>query len=212
MAKRKKPKFYVVWEGARPGVYTNWPDCQQQVQGYPGARYKSFGSMAEAKAAFAGESADFIGASANPPIPTWTPGMEGGPVLPSWSVDAACSGNPGLMEYRGVVTETGEELFHVGPLDNGTNNIGEFLALVHALALLQKEESNLPIYTDSRTAMAWVRNKRTKTKLEQDESNSRIFELISRAEDWLRNHTFENPIMKWDTDSWGEVPADFGRK
>lgn len=212
MAKRKKPKFYVVWEGNRPGVYTNWADCQLQVQGYPGARYKSFGSMQEAKEAYRGEYHDYVGADAKPTARTWTPGMEGGPILPSWSVDAACSGNPGLLEYRGVVTETGEELFRVGPLENGTNNIGEFLALVHALALLQNDHPKLPIYTDSRTAMAWVRNKRTKTKLEMDETNEKIFELISRAETWLRNNSFENPIIKWDTDSWGEVPADFGRK
>lgn len=42
------------------------------------------------------------------------------------------------MEYRGVYVRTGQELFRIGPYPDGTNNVGEFLALVHALALLKK--------------------------------------------------------------------------
>jgi ribonuclease HI len=117
------------------------------------------------------------------------------------------------MEYRGVDTATGKEIFKVGPYAGGTNNIGEFLALVHGLALLDKVgKQNLPIYSDSRTAIAWVKKKHAATKLIPDKENGIIFDLIRRAENWLLTHSYVNPIYKWDTDNWGEVPADFGRK
>src|SRR5699024_475951 len=99
----------------------------------------------------------------------------------SISVDAACSGNPGDMEYRGVDTESGDELFRVGPIQNGTNNIGEFLAVVHALALLKKENNSMPIYSDSQVAIKWVRDKQANTTLRRDDSTTRIWNLIDRA-------------------------------
>jgi ribonuclease HI len=132
--------------------------------------------------------------------------------LPSLSVDAACSGNPGVMEYRGVDTATGREIFRMGPYPDGTNNVGEFLALVHGLSLLKKHNSNLPIYSDSVSAMAWVRAKQCKTKLMRTERNIPLFDLIARAERWLQTNTYTNKILKWDTPNWGEIPADFGRK
>ena len=145
----------------------------------------------------------------------WTPEeikKFGAPDFESLSVDAACSGNPGIMEYRGVYSKTGEEIFHQGPFKYGTNNIGEFLALVHGLAFLKQKNSPLPIYTDSKTAIAWVRLKKAKTKLEKKESNAVLFELVARAEIWLQNNKFTTPIIKWETSVWGEIPADFGRK
>ncbi len=133
-------------------------------------------------------------------------------ILDSLAVDAACSGNPGRMEYRGVLVRTGEQIFHVGPLEQGTNNIGEFLAIVHGLALQEKQGTSLPIYSDSVNAQLWVRQGICKTKLEENEANAPIFDLIRRAEQWLRTHTFRLPIYKWETKLWGEIPADFGRK
>lgn len=127
------------------------------------------------------------------------------------AVDAACSGNPGPMEYRGVDLRTGQEVFHYGPIQ-ATNNIGEFLAIVHALALLHQSGSSITIYSDSVSGMAWVRNKKCKTSLPMTPENARARHLIARAEIWLRTHTFQNKIIKWDTDRWGEIPADFGRK
>ena len=56
----------------------------------------------------------------------------------AWAVDAACSGNPGPMEYQCIDLATGAQVFHFGPI-HGTNNIGEFLAIVHALALMEKQ-------------------------------------------------------------------------
>ena len=128
-------------------------------------------------------------------------------------MDGACAGNPGMMEYRGVDVMTGAELFHQGPFADGTNNIGEFLALVHALAFFHNTDNDhTAIYSDSRTAMAWVRNRKCNSKLARTERNGRLFELISRAERWLTTHTWRNRIIKWETTLWGEIPADFGRK
>ena len=134
------------------------------------------------------------------------------PVKDSIAVDAACSGNPGLMEYQGVYTKTGELLFHQGPFKNGTNNIGEFLALVHGLAFLKQRNSSLPIYTDSKTALAWIKNKKAKTLLEKNAENAILFELIERAEKWLKENSYTTEVLKWKTEIWGEIPADFGRK
>ena len=131
----------------------------------------------------------------------------------AWAVDAACSGNPGPMEYRCVRIDDGTEVFHLGPLADGTNNIGEYLAIIHAAALLaQRGDTRTPIYSDSRTALAWVRNRGARTKLEHTARNARIFELLARADRWIQTHTIANPLLKWDTDNWGEIPADFGRK
>lgn len=141
-----------------------------------------------------------------------TNGGEGRYILDSLAVDAACSGNPGPMEYRGVHVRTGQQIFKVGPMEGGTNNIGEFLAIVHGLALQEKQGTSLPIYSDSVNAQLWVRQGICKTKLEENEQNAPIFELIRRAELWLRTHTFRVPIYKWETKMWGEIPADFGRK
>lgn len=210
-----KKKYYVVWEGKSPGIYDSWPKCQAQIKNYPGAKYKSFKTEAEATAAY-GESAwDHIGKDSKKPKKPhqMTAAIRAEINWESISVDAACSGNPGKMEYRGVDTKTGMELFRQGPFNKSTNNIGEFLALVHALAMLQKKELHyLPIYSDSRTAMAWVRNKKVKTTLTRTKVNADSFLLMDRALLWIQNNSFKNPILKWNTKEWGEIPADFGRK
>ena len=127
------------------------------------------------------------------------------------AVDAACSGNPGPMEYRGVHLPSGKQIFHFGPVQ-GTNNIGEFLAIVHALALLKQRGSDMPVYSDSRTAQIWVQKRKCKTTLKRTPETEPLFAIIARAERWLMNNTWKNPILKWDTAQWGEIPADFGRK
>lgn len=209
----KKQKFYVIWKGKMPGIYNNWPQAQNQIAGYKGALYKSFSTRTEAEKALAAGPAAYIGGGAK----AVAKGRKGNTprsaiVWKSLSVDAACSANPGPMEYQGVDTRSKEQIFHQA-FDLGTNNIGEFLGIVHGLALLQKQGlSNLPIYTDSATAMAWVRKQKVKTNLVRNAKTEKLYELIERGETWLRDNTYANPILKWDTDSWGEIPADFGRK
>ncbi len=214
MAQRK---FYVVWEGRQPGIYEDWGDCREQIEGFPGARYKSYTNQTDATLAFrAGNSneADLIlgiaahRAQALPEIGD-IPEINRSAI----AVDGACAGNPGMMEYRGVEVGSGKELFHVGPLPDGTNNVAEYLALIHALAYLyQKGDTTTAIYSDSKTARSWIKNRGCRTRLERTPLNGRIFELLGRANVWIQTHTVQNPILRWDTDNWGEIPADFGRK
>ena len=209
----KKNNFFVVWDGREPGIYRSWDECKKQVHAYPEAKYKSFATEKEAREAFLSPYWSFVGKAAKPQIDKEKLKLVGAFNPESLSVDAACSGNPGDMEYRGVHTRTGQEIFHVGPLPNGTNNVGEFLALVHALAWLKQQNSpNIPIYSDSRNAQGWVRAKTCRTKLARIGDNDRIFELIERAERWLQANRVTNPVLKWETEAWGEIPADFGRK
>lgn len=210
-----KSKYYVVWRGRIPGIYDTWEACKAQVENEPGSKYKSFETEEEAQKAFEKGYTHYIKSVSSPKgaskLRVSNPGV-GKPDRNSLAVDAACSGNPGDMEYRGVYTATGEEIFHIGPLKEGTNNIGEFLAIVHGLALLKQKDSRLPLYTDSRNAMLWVKNKKCKTMLARTAVNKPIFELIGRAEKWLEENTYTTPVLKWETSEWGEIPADFGRK
>ncbi|MDR1556678.1 MAG: viroplasmin family protein [Tannerellaceae bacterium] len=209
-----KNKFYVVWKGLNPGIYDTWEACRLQVEGQEDAKYKAFLSRGEAVEALGKGYTHYLKRTASPRAasgPVKKP-VAGQPVLPSIAVDAACSGNPGDMEYRGVYTATGEELFHIGPFRQGTNNVGEFLALVHGLAFLKQRNSNLPVYSDSLNAIKWVRNKKSKTLLKRTPVNEPLFDLIERAEKWLKENTYTTTILKWETTQWGEIPADFGRK
>jgi ribonuclease HI len=209
---KKKQKYYVVWKGTRPGIYDNWEEAKSQIFGFLGAQYKSFETIPEAQQAYkngyyASIQKDKETIAKSPKITNKTINYN------SISVDAASSGNPGKMEYQGVITKTKELIFHKGPFEYSTNNIGEFLALVHALAYLkQQSKEDITIYTDSKTAIAWVRNKAIKSTLDRNHKNETSFELVDRAISWLKNNTFNNPIVKWETEVWGEIPADFGRK
>lgn len=209
-----KKKFYVVWKGKKPGVYSSWKVCKEQIDGFEGAQYKSFLSIDEAEQAFKGKYEDYKGKdSKKVKLTEAEKAKYGQPILDSIAVDAACSGNPGALEYQGVYTKTKKGLFKKGPYTKGTNNIGEFLALVHALAFLkQRNKPKMVIYSDSKIAMSWVRQKKCKTKLVFTEENQELKKLITRAEVWLHNHSYTNPIKKWETKAWGEIPADFGRK
>jgi len=212
MARRK---FYVVWAGHSSGIYDSWEECQAQVKGFPGARYRSFDSQEEATEAYRNNPDDYKILRSIAAHKQQVVNYEAFPeiILDSIAVDAACSKNPGPVEYRGVNVRTGKVIFHIGPLEDGTNNIGEFLALVHALALLKKSgNTSTPIYSDSRTAQAWVRNRHSKTTLQPTPNNARILDMLRRANAWLAANEIVNPIIKWDTDKWGEIPADFGRK
>lgn len=226
---KSKPKFYVVWKGVNPGIYTSWDECKQQVHGYDAALYKSFSTMEEAEEAYNSPAYSYFsknkkaekncGRMMDTALPANPPTYRSDTVLPlppevlseALAVDAACSGNPGPMEYRGVYLRTGQEIFHLGPM-YGTNNIGEFLAIVHALALLKQRGLKMTIYSDSRNAIGWVQKKKCKTKLERTPRTEELHQLIARAEKWLAENDYDTSIIKWETDRWGEVPADFGRK
>ena len=212
----RKRKFYVVWAGHATGVFDSWEECKLQIANFPGAKYKSFPTQQEAIEAYRGDASVYIAvlkaiASHRPS----TTNYDSIPEIPhgSIAVDAACSHNPGPVEYQGVDIHSGARLFHVGPLAGGTNNIGEFLAIVHALAWLEQQgRGDVTIFSDSRTAQAWVRNKHARTTITPTPENAHIRQLVARAENWLQTHRPTNRILKWDTERWGEIPADFGRK
>lgn len=217
-------KYYVVWSGREPGVYDDLQDALDQVDDYPGASFKSYDSPEEAAQAFRrgtvrNESRELGGLLLdaqrhNMPAAGKADYMSNPEIdLNGWAVDAACAGNPGRMEYRGVELLSGRELFRVGPFEQSTNNIGEFLAIVHALSLMFKLGERHTIYSDSVTGMAWVRNRKVKTQLERNAKTEKGFQLMERALSWLNTHSYGDiKIRKWDTDRWGEIPADFGRK
>jgi len=209
-------KYYAVMRGRKTGIFNSWKECEKQIQGFSGAVYRSFKSRHEAEVALG-----LIEQSVIVPIESeiiqWREKKK--KIMPaeeiisdSICVDASCIGNPGIVEYRGVHTETREVIFHKTPMQNGTNNLGEFLAIVHALAYLKRKGKNTPIYSDSETAIVWVLNKKVKTTLKRGDQNTEIFDLTDRALNWLLNNEYENLVLKWDTEKWGEIPADFDRK
>jgi len=206
---KKKKKFYVVWDGNEPGIYDSWEKCKLQTKNYPQAKYKSFPNKETAEEAFDMGFYEFQKINKSKKLSKSIPAEVN---LNSICVDAASSGNPGKMEYRGVDTKTQKVLFHQGTFNQATNNIGEFLALVHGLGFLKKQNSSRAIYSDSRTAMSWVRKRHCNTKLKKTKQNEVVFDLIQRAETWLLENTYKTQILKWETKRWGEIPADFGRK
>ena len=211
-----KNKFYVVWSGRNPGIYSDWETCQKEIMGCKGAKYKGFPDRLSAETAFRQGPEDYWGKDVAPMIDLSKAKEQ--PLSPAIAVDAACAGNPGKMEYQGVFADFGTQppttanLFKSPVFPNATNNIGEFLAIVHALALEKKNGWKYPIYSDSVNAQIWIRQKKCKTKLQRNDKNDYLFQLIERAENWLNNNAIEIPILKWKTEIWGEIPADYGRK
>lgn len=223
-----KHKFYTIWSGHQTGVCSSWEVCQAWVKGFPNAQYKGFNTREEAARAWlqpaeihlsskVSDKQTETSAAEKQTSVTFLPEENGEEKTvymgaEAIAVDAACSGNPGPMEYRGVALPSGKEIFHFGPI-KGTNNIGEFLAIVHALALLLKEGKIKTIYSDSHNALLWISKKKCRTTLPHSAETEAVFSLIARAELWLKSHKFSHiPLEKWNTKEWGEIPADFGRK
>lgn len=219
---KAKPKYYVVWVGKATGVFGSWAACEEQVKGVEGAKFKAFPDRDTAEEAYKeGFDKYLTGKQENKTftskadwgwVKKYKP-QESAPIQNALAVDAACSGNPGDMEYRGVFVQTGQEIFKSPVYKCGTNNIGEFLAIVHGLALIKKQGlKDIIIYSDSVTAQGWVKKKKCNTKIIPGPNNQKVFERIQAAERWLAENDYTTPIHKWDTDHWGEIPADFGRK
>jgi ribonuclease HI len=216
----QKRKFYVVWEGRQPGIYDNWQDASDQILNFPGAKYRSYSSIEAATEAFrtgdgvaeADMARFLIFAAEKQPKKKQQSTIPADVEVGAWAVDAACSGNPGKMEYQCVDIHSGKQIFHMGPFPEGTNNIGEYLAIVHALALLAQTGDKRTIYSDSRTALSWINRRHSNTKIKPSALNAPLLNLLQRADNWVASHVWQNRIIKWDTDNWGEIPADFGRK
>lgn len=210
---KKKQKYYVVWKGRKTGVFETWEECAQQIHGFTDAIYKSFKTRQLAEEAFKSESEKFIGKDIfESELSEEQIKLLGEPILESISVDGAWDTFTGVVEYQGVETKTGKVLFKAGPFEDGTNNIVEFLSIVHALAYCKQHSLAIPIYSDSRNAIGWVNNKTQKTNHQKSEKNGKLFELLERAVKWLKENEYQNKVLKWETKAWGENPADFGRK
>ena len=208
MAKNKK--YYVVWAGFKPGIYNTWEDCKRQVTGFDRAKYKSFKTKDEAEDAYNQSYETIVDLKGKKDL--FNLKTKSKPIMLSLSVDAACKGNPGTLEFQGVLTATGTPAFSRGPYEMGTVNIGEFLAIVLGLAYLKKNKLDYPIYSDSKTAIVWVRKKRVNTKLEWTSKNAKLHASVLKALEWLKTNQYNNRILKWETKIWGEIPADYGRK
>jgi ribonuclease HI len=210
----KKTYYYVVWHGKTPGIFTSWDEVRENIKGVKGAIYKTFGSKVLAEKAFTEHPDKYKEGDYKKTKDLTAEQLAkiGDPIELSLAVDAACN-HKGDFEYQGVWTFSKENVFKIGPYKKGSNNIGEFLALVHAIAFLNSHKDEkmkqMPIYSDSRIAMGWVRLGKCRTK---QHPPTDVKQLIFRAEKWLKSNQFNNPILKWETKVWGEIPADFGRK
>lgn len=208
-----KIKFYVVWKGRQTGVFESWAQCQEQTNGYPQAVFKSFETLELAQQAFNGSSYNFIGKNVQKlALSEEELLLIGKPIEDSIAVDGAWNNNTGIVEYQGVFIKDKKNIFKMGPFDDGTINIVEFLAIVHALAHCKKHNISLPIYSDSKIALAWIRDKEARTDHKPSDKNKKLFELMDRATKWLNENEYENKVLKWESKAWGENPADYGRK
>lgn len=206
----KKQKYYVIWAGHKTGIFDSWAETEQNIKGFQNAQFKSFDTKEQA---FHASKKNYWASIKSKSEPLKIKKITCESVIKlSISVDAACAGNPGILEYRGVNTETKEVLFFRGPFPLGTVNIGEFLAIVHGLAYLKKNNCPYPIYSDSRTAISWVKKKAIKTNLERSSSTEELFKMVDSALEWLHKNSYATKILKWETEDWGENPADYGRK
>jgi len=206
-----KQKWYVVLKGRKPGVYTSWDKAKEQIFEFTGAVYKSFEDQKVAEEAWAKKR--FPNSESSYSVPkSLTKGKKLAPPQGDYIVvDASSIGVPGPTEYQGFLMPEKRLLFskHIGL---ATNNLGEFLGIVHALAYLYQNESTLPVYSDSITALSWVAKKKVKSELERNAQTEAAWSLVDRALIWLNTHQFTNRIWKWETQHWGENPADYGRK
>jgi ribonuclease HI len=206
----KQKKFYVVWKGRTTGIFESWGECKRETNGFPGAKFKSFKSRQFAEQALQDGSEKYIRRrKIQDELTEDQLKRLGNPEPESIAVDAAWNKVSGIMEYRAVYVRNEEEVFYQGPFEGGTNNIGEFLALVHALAYCKKANWDAVIYSDSRSALSWVRVKGAPKHFKSQVKNEVLFNIIKRAEKWLRENNYSNQIVKWESRAWGENPAEF---
>jgi len=205
----KQKKYYTVRKWKQIWVFDNRDDCKRSVQWFQWAEYKSFLSRVVAEEALKQSYKKIVKSKTTINILDTEIPFE----KKSIAVDAACSGNPGVMEYRGVELEKSWKQIFIQKFEIWTNNIGEFLAIVHGLSYLKEEKlEKFAIYTDSKIAINRVLKKKSKTKLEKTEQSKNLFEIIKRAEQRLQNNKYKTKIIKRDTKNRWEIPADFGRK
>jgi len=207
---KSEKKFYVVRKWKKIWIFDSRDECKDSVNGFSDAKYKWFSSKENAEIALQEWWEKYYEVKKitkkvkvkNEDIPFFTESI---------AVDAACSGNPWEMEYRGIDLQTWDEIFHE-KFKIWTNNIWEFLAIVHWLNYLWND--NRVIYSDSRIAISRVNQWKCKTQINSNENSdfSKTLDAVERAEKWLKENWINNKILKWNTEDWWEIPADFWRK
>jgi ribonuclease HI len=205
-------KFYVVFRGRKAGVYATWEECRSQIEGVPGHSCKAYKSRCDAEDALrAGSARAFEATRKERAAQVWRSKIPGACI----AVDAACAGVPGPTEYRGVLLPECSEIFHSQLYARGTNNVGEFLAIVEGMRwLAERSFTSLPLYSDSQVGLGWVRAGKCNTHMASASPDLKM--AIEAADSWLRASP-EAPklvpmLRKWPTSEFGEIPADFGRK
>lgn len=123
------------------------------------------------------------------------------------AVDAAHSTKNLVTEFQAIDLKTGKRIFYKN-LGNQTVNIGEFLGVIEAVKyIIENDYEPRVVYSDSVTAITWFNNKKTASKKKNKE--------LQKAEIFLKAfcHDVDSiKVLHWDNNSWGETPADFGRK
>jgi retron-type reverse transcriptase/ribonuclease HI len=138
---------------------------------------------------------------------------EANPPAVGLCVDAAWNPKKRAMEYRGVWLHDRTVAFEVGPLKSGSNNLGEFLAIVHAFRFLKIKGIDCPVYSDSQTAMTWFRKRRLRSPVaSRGDLTPEMYVRLTRALLWVSRNKPSKPVVTWDTVQWDEIPADYGRK
>ena len=201
MAEKKR---YVVRNWKETWIFEDWTSVQPIVSWFSWAKFKWFSSRSEAEQAFQNWPDEYY-----QPKKKWNE-KDLPFVKKSIAVDAACSSATGVMEYKGIDLVSEKEIFNFS-FPEGTNNIWEFLAIVHGLSWLKTEKKDdYSLYSDSRNAIGRVKEKRCKTNfVPKDE---KLMEIIKRAENWLKTNSYTTEILKRDTENRWEIPADFWRK
>lgn len=165
-------KYYVIWQGRETGIFTDWATCKKHIDKFPGAKYKSFKTLAEAEAAFGGRATNTVSANSKAKtaakkkssntIKTYT-AAEIDKLNTDTKIytDGGCEPNPGeagsgIAVYRdGNVSELWYGLYN----PHGTNNTAELSALFEALKMAEKEladNKTVAIFCDSKYSIQCV--------------------------------------------------------
>ncbi len=207
-------KYYVVWKGKQTWVFSSWNQVQPLISWFSDAKFKSFETREDAEHAFVLSREDFYGQSS---LSLWKKWQNDKTIdvpfcIDAVAVDAACAWNPGILERRGVEVADGNEIFSFR-IEKGTNNVGEFLAIVSWFQRIFSSDSDFFIYSDSKIAINWVKERKCKSLLRIESPSLPVWKFVQEAEEWLKTHEIDfSHLLKRRTSEWGEIPADFGRK
>lgn len=197
VAKSKK-KYYVVWRGRETGIFTSWDACLRSVNDFQGALFRGYSTWEEAHDAHL--NGYWREVAKNKAV---TPTTE--VIRHSFATDAVHNAD-GTFSYFITDIEQSRTIYRSPSFHDSNLNVCRFLAIVHALAILTKTSDTRPVYSPSATAISWVSRRECRTSLCRTLGNTVTFDLIIRAGRFLADNLMSNPILRWESESWGEVP------